>query len=459
MSEVTESEMIFLDTASAREFSLATEFTVAQYSLTKNELKTWLLFIASLDEYRNRDNPSGTVYCLNANTFADRLKIDVRKARGKIVASYFIQLSHKFIDIRSREDKDGEQDIYHAPFIAETKYNKKSHLLWVALPPTLNNYLYNLPPGTYFRYDIDTIIQLDTVNAMRIFLYLRGLELNHIHCIRIEEYRREMHINEDTQWRYYRYKTLARVVEEIRRHTEYKDFYIEDNAKRGQSATKLYFGFHAKGHEEEYLYNVSPVAAKKIKEYYTAPEVLLCLNFAIENGFNPQYLDKIYSQVDEKTLVANLNYVRRLIFKEKREGEPKSPEVYGRYFYKAIREDWAGKAGETQEEYNRVQNAVLSRSQQRLQAEHQEREQLQNDMLAWQKEAEVYIAELSHKELVQFLADNDKQLNYLAGKRPFNTDHALSRKKNYREYRFLKQIVLSKMMSGEIRIEKNPSLF
>ena len=459
VSENMSNELVYLDSGNANEFSLATEFTVAQYSLTKNELKTWLLLIASLDEFRDND-PSGTVYCLNANTFADRLKIDVRKARGKIVAGYFIQLSHKYIDIRSREDQNGDQDIYHAPFIAETKYNKQTHMLHVALPPTLNNYLFKLPTGTYIRYDIDTILQLDSVNAMRIFLYLRGLELNHIHQVSIEEYRKEMHISPETQWRYYRYKTLAKVVEEIRRHTEYKDFYIEDNAKRGQSATILYFGFHKKGHEDDYLVGVAPAIAKDIKEHYTAPEVLLCLNFAIEKGFDPRYLSKIYDTVDEQSLVANLNYVRRLILKEQMEGQYKAPEVYGKYFYKAIMEDWAGKAGQKQEQVSRAKNAVLSRQQEKLQTIQQEREELQNNMLEWQKMAEDYVKEMSLKELADFISSHQVQLDNLAGKRPFNTDHAMTRKRNYREFRFIKQIVLGKMMSGEIPIhQRNISLF
>ena len=450
---------LYLDSGKANEFSLATEFTVAQYSLTKNELKTWLLLIASLDEFRDND-PSGTTYCLNANAFADRLKIDVRKARGKIVASYFIQLSHKYIDIRSRQDQNGEQDIYHAPFIAETKYNKKTHMLRVALPPTLNEYLFKLPSGTYIRYDIDTILQLESVNAMRIFLYLRGLSMNHIHHVTVEEYRKEMHVSEDTQWRYYRYKTLARVVEEIRRHTEYKDFYIEDDAKRGQSATVIYFGFHEKGREDDYLTNVTSTIAKEIKTHYTAPETLLCLNYAIEKGFDPRYLIKLYDNVDENTLVANLNYVRRLILKEQREGIFKDPSVYGRYFYRAIMDDWAGNNNQQQEQVSMVRNAVLSRQQEKLQTIQQEREELQNNMLEWQKIAEDYVKDMTLKELAGFITLHQAQLDNLAGKRPFNNDHAMTRKRNYREYRFIKQLVLGKMMSGEIPVQQhNISLF
>ena len=52
MSTDKSNGLVYLDSGNANEFSLATEFTVAQYSLTKNELKTWLLLIASLDEFR-----------------------------------------------------------------------------------------------------------------------------------------------------------------------------------------------------------------------------------------------------------------------------------------------------------------------------------------------------------------------------------------------------------------------
>lgn len=81
-------------------------------------------------------------------------------------------------------------------------------------------------------------------------------------------------------------------------------------------------------------------------------------------------------------------------------------------------------------------------------------------MLEWQKMAEDYVKEMSLKELADFISSHQVQLDNLAGKRPFNTDHAMTRKRNYREFRFIKQIVLGKMMSGEIPIpQRNISLF
>ena len=123
-------------------------------------------------------------------------------------------------------------------------------------------------------------------------------------------------------------------------------------------------------------------------------------------------------------------------------------------------EDWAGKAGQKQEQVSRVKNAVLSRQQEKLQTIQQEREELQNNMLEWQKMAEDYVKDMTLKELAAFISLHQAQLDNLAGKRPFNTDHAMTRKRNYREYRFIKQIVLGKMMSGEIPIpQQNLSLF
>lgn len=60
-------------------------------------------------------------------------------------------------------------------------------------------------------------------------------------------------------------------------------------------------------------------------------------------------------------------------------------------------------------------------------------------------------------DLLAFMKRHASQLDYLAGRRGFNREHACSRKKTYREYRLLTQVVLGKMMAGEIPVSVNSS--
>ena len=118
---------VFLIPKDTGPMTIAQEFATAKYALSKNQLKAWYLFIASMDE--NHVPEQSTTYVFDALRFADKLNIDARKARGMMVAEIFTKLSQNYIDLRSRGDDNGEQDIYHANFISELSYNRKTHIL------------------------------------------------------------------------------------------------------------------------------------------------------------------------------------------------------------------------------------------------------------------------------------------------------------------------------------------
>ena len=91
--------------------------------------------------------------------------------------------------------------------------------------------------------------------------------------------------------------------------------------------------------------------------------------------------------------------------------------------------------------------------------EVQEQEENQDRANFYLKHAKDYVAAMTLSDLLSFMKRNASQLDYLAGRRGFNREHACSRKKTYREYRLLTQVVLGKMMAGEIPTPKTNSLF
>lgn len=225
---------VFLIPRDTGQMSIAKEFATAKYSLSKNQLKAWYLFIASMDEHHVPEQ--GTMYSFDALRFADKLNIDARKARGMIVAELFTKLSQNYIDLRSREDSNGEQDIYHANFISELSYNRRTHILNVSIPPRLNQYLFNLKEGTYITMDIEDILALDTIVSMRIFIYLRNLDRMDIHEIPIDQFRQEIDLYPESSYKEFKRKVINSSIEEIHRHTSYKEFFIEDD---GAAAVRL----------------------------------------------------------------------------------------------------------------------------------------------------------------------------------------------------------------------------
>ena len=61
--------------------------------------------------------------------------------------------------------------------------------------------------------------------------------------------------------------------------------------------------------------------------------------------------------------------------------------------------------------------------------------------------------------LSSFISKNEMQLNAMAGKKGFDIQHALTGKKNYKEYRILVNFITAKMTLREIEIFSQNELF
>ena len=432
--------------------NIACEFASAKYSLTKNEMKAWYLFIASMDEYASEH--SEITYTIDAVRFADKLNIDARKARGKIVADLFTRLSRSYIDLRSREDDDGEQNIYHANFISELYYNKKTHLLSLSIPPILNRYLFNLREGTYLSLDIGDILALDTVISMRTFIYLRNLERMGIHEISIAQFRQEIDLYPGSQYREFKRKVLKTTVHEIRTHTSHKDFFIEDDGCPGRKAIVLRFGFEAEVKSKPVIENVPPLLAQELSEKFSE-RILVLIQIAMDRGFDPRYIKANFDGLPDERIANNFHLVFERIAKDRRLGNEKEPETYGRYFIAAVKEDWATKDGRQDGEHFVMKQLPASENPETDIQEQEDMHSLTDFYLGKAKER---ISHMPLSELMAFIRGNKGQISSMAGRKGFNEERAMTRKRIYREFKILTQVVLGKMMAGEIKVPREQSL-
>ncbi len=424
---------VFLIPKDTGPMTIAQEFATAKYALSKNQLKAWYLFIASMDE--NHVPEQSTTYVFDALRFADKLNIDARKARGMMVAEIFTKLSQNYIDLRSRGDDNGEQDIYHANFISELSYNRKTHILEVSIPPRLNQYLFNLREGTYLSMDIEDILALDTIVSMRLFIYLRNLDCLNIHELSIERFRSE-----------------------IGNRTKNKDYFIDDDGGPGRKATTIVFGFTKQAIADTYFPNLAPALVKQLREKFSE-RILVLFSMACEEGFEPSYIKDNFDGIPEDRIVSNFHLVFDRITKDERMGKKKELDVYGRYFIAAVKQDWAGASHQTKTALKKGMARIENKQLEERMREVQEQEENQDRANFYLKHAKDYVAAMTLSNLLSFMKRNASQLDYLAGRRGFNREHACSRKKTYREYRLLTQVVLGKMMAGEIPTPKTNSLF
>ena len=324
----------YVAVASAGPINLAAEISTAEYNLPATELKTWFLIIASLN------GEERTEYMFNALDVANRLSIDARKARGSIVSKIFDKLADRDIVIVSDSvNQEGEHSTYKAHFLAEVSYNKKTRFITFSIPPKLHRFLFNLKKNSTLRLDLQVILSLNTNTAIRVYIYLRSLDRLGIHEISIDEFRKNVPFYQSSEFYEYKRRLLLPAVQEIHRHTDYKDFFIEDNGRRGVKATMLHFGFFKEEKADEHLLDdVNPRLRKELESKFSEA-VLIVISMAVKQGFNPAYIKDKFDKYSEERILANFKAVFNRIQKDRTRNKLKSPEAYGRYFIPAVEEN------------------------------------------------------------------------------------------------------------------------
>ena len=455
----TSQKPTFIISAKDQYVSVADEFITAQYSLTSRELKTWVILISSI---QSSTQISSALFEFDAISFADRLGIDSRKARGTEVANLLSRLSNVYIDIRSRTDHNGEQDILHTVLVSTVLYSRRSHIVRVRIPDEMLPFIFALKAGTFLEAYAETIVALNTTAAMRIFLLLRNLERISIDHISISEFRDTIGVSPKSTYKDYKRTVIKKSVDEIHKHTEFKDFYIIDDCAnghggRGDKATTLFFGFEKKELAFE-MSNVSTLMCKTLQSKFS-PRVLIMIEQAVEFGFNPRFIKNKFDNFDDDRIIANISIVIDRIRKDKQIGQEKSPDEYGRYFIPAVVNDWAGQGKVKEKALKQASKRIANRKLNERMKDIQVVDEVQNLAADCYERSKDYVASLDISELLSFIKKNKASLDKLAGSKGFNMDKALSRKKTYREFRILCQYISGKTISGEMQLPRQSSLF
>lgn len=431
---------------------IRSELSLAEYNLTSLELKTWFLVIASLKEEER------SLYAISAIDIANKLGLDSRRPRGTIVSTIFRKLKKQNI-VLTAENDDGEPSIYDASFFGEVYYDSSSKMLAFSIPPMLHEFLFHLKANLTLSLDISDILKLETVTAIKVFVYLRELDRLGIHSVSISEFRSHINFFATSPYKEYKRRVIKSAEKEIQTRGMYKNFHIDDDGKRGVKATTLYFGFEKTEDNELFLSAVAPKLRKDLIAKFSR-RVLALIEFAVKEGFDPSYIKNQFDNYDDDYIAANFYAVFQRIRADRKNKQEKSPDTYGRYFLTAVRDNWAGSAAKALAEKakQKVQNAAL----QQQMKEVTEQERFQNEARYLRERAKEYIDALPLDELIRVIKENRKEIDVLAAHgRSFDLDCALTKKKTYREYRILCQLIAGKMMAGQLKVPEPdvPSLF
>lgn len=442
---------VLLSVAGSKYAKIAEQFAVAQHSLTTTQLKAWVVFIATLDA----DNDDGSnIYQFNAIDLAKQMSIDERKARGTIVAKIFKDLSLKQIEYESEEDHNGERNIFATNFVSSVVYSRNSHMLQLEIPKMMRPFLFALKQGSFMQLNTKHIAALNTTPAIRIYIYLKNLERLGVFYDELNTFRKGIGITSSyyDDFKQLKSKVIKPAIKEIRMHTDYKDFFIEDNGRPGVKATRIRFGFE-KTVDSDIFEGVAPNRAAICRKF--PEDVQVSMRLAIDHGFDPLYIEDKFEGIPSERILANFRYVMvEVIGKDKKRGIDKGPAVYGKYFLTAVREAWAEKNGKEDEMLLRNANMQKNRKLTEQMKVAQEREDIANEAVHYDEGAKRYLKQLNEDKfaLEAFIKENLTTLTTMAGKYGYDISKALSGKRTYREYKLLVKLVASKMMINEIEI-------
>lgn len=434
----------FLAAINRGSFHVHSELAKAEYSLTSNELKIWLLIIASL---KDEEHP---MYAMSAIDVADKIGISSRRPKGTIISSAFKKLQSQNITIVSQEEGNKDPSIYSANFLGEFLYDRKSKIVSFSIPPMLHKFLFNLKQNLTLNLSIEDILQLDSATSIRVFIYLRELDRSGVHDVAISEFRKNVSFFENSPYKEYKRRVIKKAVEEIRKLEAFPDFFIEDDGSRANKASMLHFGFELEAEDNSLLNDLKPALRSHIMKKFSK-RIQILIDFAVKEGFNPAYIKDKFDNYSDDYIEKNFAAVFDRIRKDKAAGTPKTPEDYGRYFIAAVQNNWAQAKPEAfQEKANdRIRNAEIQQQMKEI----TEQEKFQEAALFARNQAKDYVAHMPYDMLVALIKKNKKELDILAKHgRPFDVAKAYSRNKSYREFRLLSQLVAGKMMAGEIKL-------
>lgn len=449
---------VLLDVVGNNFAKIAKQFAVAQHSLTTTQLKAWIVFVATLDADHDDGN---NIYQFNAIELAKSISIDERKARGTIVAKIFKDLSHRSIEYISDEDDSGEQNIFSTNFVSSVLYSRSTHMLQLEIPKLMRPFLFALKQGTFMRLNTRHIAALNTTAAIRIYIYLKNLERLGIFCDDIASFKRGIGITSAyyDSYKQLKAKIIKPAVKEIRMHTDYKDFFIEDDGRPGVKATRIRFGFE-KTIDNDIFEGIPANRAAVCRKF--PEELQVVMRLAMDYGFDPLYIADKLEEIPAERILANFRYVMvEVIGKDKKRGLDKGADVYGKYFLTAVREGWAEKNGKEDEMLLRQENHVQNRKLQEQMKIAQERDDVVHEAVRNDDAAKRYLEKLfaDKFELERFIDENSATLSKMAGKNPFDKGKALTGKKTYREYKLMVRLISSKILINEIEIPTQENLF
>ncbi len=314
----------------------ANELMFAKHSLKENEMKIWLLTVASLAKEANVNQ--NVLYEYNISVLADKLCINKDKGWRNIIREAIDHVSDKSLKIVKRySSEEDKHNWLKIPLYNSVEYNDFNDTVSVTINQKMLPYLQDFTEK-FTEVDIDEMLAIRGITQLKVFMVVKELIAEGTYTISIERFkeRLNMPLSSYANFRDFQRDVLKKAEQQIRKNTSLKQFHFSHDGKGRRAATAITI------HLTDVKGNVLPAPKKTIttedKIANLDSEHLRLFDEFSSFGIKPESTClEIINKYSMDVLKSNLAYYKEQLKKRTPEQEPLSAG----YLINCIKKDYA----------------------------------------------------------------------------------------------------------------------
>ncbi|WP_029542102.1 replication initiation protein [Selenomonas sp. AB3002] len=314
----------------------ANELMFARHSMKENELKIWLLTMASLAKENYITNE--VMYEYNISLLADKLNINKDKGWRTIIREAIDQVSDKSLKIVKRySNEEDKQNWSKVPLYDAVEYNDFNDTVSVSINPKMLPYLQDFTEK-FTEVDITEMLAIRGITQLKVFMVVKELIAEGTYIISIERFkeRLNMPVTSYPNFRDFQRDVLKKAEQQIRKNTSLKQFHFSHDGKGRRPAVNI--SIHLTDVESKVLPAPKKVVTLEDKIASLDAEHLHLFDEYSSFGIKPEAA--CYELINGNgldVLKSNLAYYKEQLKKRKPEQEPLSAG----YLITCVKKDYA----------------------------------------------------------------------------------------------------------------------
>ena len=217
----------------------ANELMFAKHSLKENEMKIWLLTVASLAKEQNLNHD--VLYEYNISVLADKLNINKDKGWRNIIREAIDHVSDKSLKIVKRySSEEDKHNWLKIPLYNSVEYNDFNDTVSVSINQKMLPYLQDFTEK-FTEVDIDEMLAIRGITQLKVFMVVKELIAEGTYTISIERFkeRLNMPISSYANFRDFQRDVLKKAEQQIRKNTSLKNFHFTHDGKGRRPAQNI----------------------------------------------------------------------------------------------------------------------------------------------------------------------------------------------------------------------------